>query len=122
MNKYAARGLVEEALLSGKRVLVITMDPTSAVLDEIARAAPEGAIVKTTRATGAERIDFDPCFRAGWIRVVRFVGRMTAPRGLSLDVVFVDSGVDERIADPLTFYRDLHPTLATRSDWQIVRA
>lgn len=113
MNRYAARGLIEEALLDRKRVLVLTQDPIISVLDEIQRVAPEGSIVKVLKVNGAERVDFDG---GGHIRVMRWSRRDSSLRGLCLDIVYLDSGVDERVADPIGYYGSLRALIATSAN------
>ena len=119
MNRYAARGLIEEALLERKRVLVLTQDSIITVLEEIQRTAPDDAITNVDHVNAAERVLFDG---GGDIRVMRWSRRDASLRGLCVDIIYLDTGVDERLADPIGYYGNLRALIATSADGQIVRA
>lgn len=120
MNKFAAIGLTEDALHSGKRVLVITHSARPYEMQELEAVAPEGAISRVVRANGRARIDYVNGGRVDF-RSREQIERGGA-RGLSADVVFIDAGIDERVDDTIRFHRDLRLVVAASADGQVVRA
>lgn len=117
MNKYAAIGLIREAV-KGRCIVVVTGIPvgTSAALDEFAallRNASE--VTRITRANGAQSVRFEG---GGRIEV-----RTQPPdvRGTAADVIYLDTGIASEISyDEIRSH--LLPALARSEHGEIIRA
>lgn len=95
MNKYAAVGLAAEAA-EGRRILVITETQAEA---ESAIACcfntDDPAIQRIVRTSGQQQIDYKS---GGSIKFRSY--RSSGHRGVTVDTVFLDTGVDQAMSDP----------------------
>lgn len=92
MNKYAARGLLAEAL-DGKRILVLAgtqVEAREALRVCAAETAVSPSRFKVRYANGAERISCAP----GWLV---FKSVRSSLRGYAADVVFIDGEAHRRV-------------------------
>lgn len=111
MNRYAAAGIANDAR-DGRRILVVTRDRREArhAFDDITNLT-HGA-KRITRANGAEHIEHH---NGG--RVLFTTPRSRSARGLTLDTIYLDTGVD---ATP-DLLNELLPCLATSRDGELIR-
>ncbi len=112
MNRYAARGIANDAR-DGRRVLVVTRDRREArhAFDDITDLTYDAKRIR--RANGSERIE-----HYGGGLVAFTTPRSHGARGLALDTIYLDTGVE---ATP-EMLADLVPCLATSRDGEIIRA
>lgn len=94
MNKYAARGLINEAFTNGKKVVVIAHNAveTRRVFDEFVRQVERMKLVeifgtRIMRAKGQERI-------LCGVGTIHFASPRMNGLGVSADVVFIDNEAD----------------------------
>lgn len=118
MNKYAAIGLIREAI-KGRRIVVVTGTRTTeerfafAELEALLENAPE--VRRITRLNGASGFQFDG---AGCLDIRRQPSDL---RGRSYDVIYLDSEIAHEISyDEIRAH--LMPALATSDRGEIVRA
>lgn len=115
MNKYAAIGLIHEAM-KGRSIAVITGIPaeTNAALDEFSALLDDAREVRRiSRTRDGGSIKFES---AGRIEIRTETGGL---RGITADVVYLDSGIAHRV-DYAEVRADLMPALTPRGE--IVRA
>lgn len=112
MNRYAAEGIARDAH-AGRRVLVVTRDRREArnALEEIADLTHDAKRIR--RANGAERIDHH---NGGLVTFT--TPRSHSARGLTLDTIYLDNGVD-----PTPDYlAELVPCLSASPTGELIRA
>lgn len=118
MNKYAARGLMTEAV-NGRRVVVLSRD-FHACRGAFETFAHEYlAEVTLHRTRGEERITFP---RGGSVSFVS-VRQRAVLRGLAVDVVFIDDDADRVLAtsEISTLHADIRLALIS-TQGELVRA
>lgn len=118
MNKYAAIGLIREAI-KGHRIVVVTGTRTAeerfafAEFEQLLENAPE--VQRISRANGASGFRFEG---AGLLDIRKQPSDL---RGRSYDVIYLDSGIAHEIShDEIRAH--LWPALATSDRGEIVRA
>lgn len=113
MNKYAAVGLAEEAA-QGRRILVITENQAEAQNSLTCFNTMDNPNVERVyRANGQERITF----KSGGAIIFRSF-RSQGHRGISVDTVFLDAGVDQAMHDP----EGVMACIATSTAGAVIRA
>lgn len=112
MNRYAAEGIARDAH-AGRRILVVTRNHREArnAFDEIAKLTHDAKRIR--RANGAERIDHH---NGGLVTFT--TPRSHSARGLTLDTIYLDSGVDPTP----DFFADLVPCLSASPTGELIRA
>lgn len=112
MNRYTATGIANDAR-DGHRILVVTKDQREArhAFDDIAAATYDAK--RITRVNGGQRIE-----HYGGGLVAFTTPRSTGARGLALDTIYLDTGVE---ATP-DLTATLAPCLATSRDGELIRA
>jgi hypothetical protein len=114
MNRYAALGLVLDAMHERKQIIVLSSIASMirGAMDEVIRSLDDADpdAYRVRRAKGNESIEFMSGGR------IRFQGARTSLRGHSADVVFLDADADREIRD----LRDLHAVIHPHGE--IVRA
>lgn len=112
MNRYATEGIARDAR-AGRRILVVTRDRREArnAFEEIADLTHDAK--RISRTNGAERIDHH---NGG--RIAFTTPRSHSARGLTLDTIYLDSGVDPTP----DFLAELVPCLSTSPTGELIRA
>ena len=112
MNRYTAAGIANDAR-DGRRILVVTRDRREArdAFEEIADRTYGAKSIH--RANGAEHIEHH---NGG--RVCFTTPRSRGARGLTLDTIYLDAGVE---ATP-EMVAELVPCLATSTTGELIRA
>lgn len=112
MNRYTATGIANDAR-DGRRILVVTRDHRESrhAFEEIADRTYDAK--RILRANGAERIEH---YGGGLITFT--TPRSHSARGLSLDTIYLDTGVE---ATP-DLIAELTPCLATSTTGELLRA
>ena len=112
MNRYAARGIANDAR-DGRRVLVVTKDQREAHLAFDAITVATYDAKRISRVNGGQRIE-----HYGRGLVAFTTPRSSGARGLALDTIYLDTGVE---ATP-EMLADLVPCLATSHNGELIRA
>lgn len=117
MNRYAARGL-HHAALEGRSILVLAANQVAArdAFDQVAAIATDHA-EHITRANGAERIQY----RNG-ARIMFRTHRGAGHRGIAVDTVYLDVGVDEQLGGDEVKWSSITACVDASSIGEIVRA
>jgi hypothetical protein len=109
--------MVEEAA-QGRRILVVGINgmDVRASLDECRLRLDADEVSRVSTANGAERIDF---MSGGRIVFRSYQGR--GHRGVSVDTVYLDTGVDRELTDPRA-WDSFHACIASSPTAEIIRA
>lgn len=95
MNRYAAAGLIHEAM-NDKAVIVLSpnasmsVDAMNAVVSALGEVDPDAYRVR--RTNGEQRVEF------AWGGRICFGSVRTSLRGISADIVFIDQGADQTLS------------------------
>lgn len=116
MNKYAARGIVLDAI-EGKRILVLTVGvhEIKHVLGELNAQLGDSVPTRVRRVNGSAGIDITG---AGRVKVKSW---RQSIRGAVFDVIYLDTGVDSEIRS-LEKFEELRFSVATSPSGEIIRA
>lgn len=116
LNRYVTAGVVEEAA-QGRRILVVGINGTDvrASFEECMARLDVDELSRVTRANGAERIEF---MSGG--RIVFRSHRGHGHRGVSVDTVYLDAGVDRELS--LDQWASISACVAASPNAEIIRA
>ena len=116
LNRYVAAGMVEEAV-QGRSILVVAIDGRDAGASLTACLQVPGLVElsRVSRAKGAERIEF-----VSGGRIVFRSHRGHGHRGVSVDTVYLDAGVDREITPAQ--WASISACVASSPNAEIIRA
>ncbi|TCJ28752.1 hypothetical protein E0W80_04430 [Microbacterium sp. PI-1] len=117
LNRYVAAGMVEEAM-QGRHIMVVGINgrDVRASFDECRSRLDADEVSRVSSANGAERIEL---MSGGRIVFRSYQGR--GHRGVSVDTVYLDTGVDRELTDP-SVWDSFHACVASSPSAEIIRA